>query len=267
VVAATTEHPVHEELARAYARLSETAGEREAPVAVRSSALGEDATDRSFAGEHDTYLWVRGAEELDARLRDCWASLFTARAIAYRARAERPADLAMAVCVQVMVDARAAGVFMTLDPSNGDRSVIVVESVWGLGEPLASGEATPDRFVIDKVAGAIVRRDVASKPRELVRHPSGRGTALADVPAARRDEPSLLDGELAELARMARAVEKEAGAPQDGEFAVAAGEPPDNVHILQCRPETVWSRRAPRPIAGRRTALESVVSTLTKEHR
>jgi pyruvate,water dikinase len=266
VLEATADHPLRADVAAAYARLSE--GEHaDAPVAVRSSAVGEDAAERSFAGEYDSYLWVRGPDEVDARLRECWASLYTARALAYRAGRETPGELAMAVCVQQMVDARAAGVFMTLDPVNGDRSTIVVESVWGLGEPLVSGEATPDRFVIDKVTGDIVRRDVVPKARELARHASGRGTQLRDVPAPRRDAPSLRDAELAELARMAKRVEQQAGVPQDGEFAVAAGEPPDNVHLLQSRAETVWSRRARRPLVGRRSALQSVVSTLTKEHR
>jgi pyruvate, water dikinase len=158
-------------------------------------------------------------------------------------------------------------VFMTLDPANGDRSTIVVESVWGLGEPLVAGEATPDRFVIDKVTGDVVRRDVVAKSRELVRHASGHGTELRDVPAERRERASLADDELAELSRVAKRVEQLAGTPQDGEFAVAAGAAPDNVHLLQCRPETVWSRRARSPVAGRRSALESVVSTLTKEPR
>jgi pyruvate,water dikinase len=267
VLQATSQNPLHEELENAYARLCERAGQSNAAVAVRSSAVGEDAADRSFAGEHETYLWVRGADELAARMRECWASLYTARAIAYRAEREAVAEPAMAVCVQHMVDARSAGVFMTLDPANGDRSTIAVESVWGLGEPLVGGEATPDRFVIDKITGQIVRRDVVTKPHELVRHSSGRGTERREVPAARREQPSLRDEELSELARMAKLVEEQAGAPQDGEFAVADGEPPENVHLLQCRPETVWSRRAPRPIAGRRSALQSVVSTLTGEHR
>lgn len=267
VVEATAHHPLREDLADAYARLSERVGETAAPVAVRSSAVGEDAAGRSFAGEYDTQLWVRGADDVDACVRACWASLYTARAVAYRARGEPAGEVAMAVCVQQMVDARSAGVFMTLDPANGDRSTVVVESVWGLGGPLVGGEATPDRFVIDKVTGDIVRREVVSKPDELGRHSSGRGTERRPVPTPRCDDPSLSDAELGELARMAKRVEEHAGAPQDGEFAVAAGEPPENVHILQCRPETVWSRRAQRPLAGRRSALESVVSTLTKESR
>lgn len=267
VLEATAHHALRGEVAAAYARLSEQASEPAVPVAVRSSAVGEDADDRSFAGEYDTYLWVVGAEEVDARLRACWASLYTARALAYRASRGSVGEPAMAVCVQHMVAARAAGVFMTLDPANGDRSVIVVESVWGLGEPLVSGAVTPDRFVVDKVTGEIVRREVVSKPLEIVRHASGRGTERRAVAAPRRDQPSLADAELVELTRMAKCVEAQAGAPQDGEFAVAAGEPPDNVHLLQCRPETVWSRRPRRPLVGRRSALQSVVSTLAKEHR
>jgi pyruvate, water dikinase len=266
-LAGTAEHPLRAELAAAYRRLSEQVDATAAPVAVRSSAVGEDASDRSFAGEYETYLWVLGADDVDARVRDCWASLYTARALAYRAGREGPGELAMAVCVQHMVDARAAGVLMTLDPANGDRSTTVIESVWGLGEPLVSGTATPDRFVIDKVTGAIVRRDVVAKPYELVRDSSGRGTEQRAVPAARRNQPSLRDDELAELARMAKRLEADAGAPQDAEFAVAAGAPPDNVHLLQSRPETVWSRRPRRPLAGPRSALQSVVSTLTKEPR
>lgn len=267
VLEATADHPLRGDLAAAYARLSERAGEGAVPVAVRSSAVGEDAAGRSFAGGYDTYLWVQGADEVDARVRACWASLYTARAMAYRAVHQATGELAMAVCVQQMVDARSAGVFMTLDPANGDRSTIVVESVWGLGEPLVGGQATPDRFMIDKVTGDVVGRNVVPKPHELVRHPTGRGTERRDVPAPRRDDPSLRDDELAELARMAKRLEERAGAPQDGEFAVAAGEPPDNVHILQSRPETVWSRRVQRPLVGRRSALESVVRTLTKEPR
>jgi pyruvate, water dikinase len=267
VLEVTGEHPLRESLDNAYAALCERVGETDAAVAVRSSAVGEDAPDRSFAGEHDTYLWVRGGQELGARLRDCWASLYTARAVAYRAGREAGAELAMAVCVQQMIDARSAGVFMTLDPANGDRSTIVVESVWGLGEALVSGEATPDRFVVDKITGEIVRREVVAKPGELVRHPSGRGIEHREVPASRREQPSLRDDELVELTRMAKLAERQAGAPQDGEFAVADGERSENVHLLQCRPETVWSRRAPRPLAGRRSALRSVVSTLTREHR
>ena len=149
----------------------------------------------------------------------------------------------MAVVVQQMVPARAAGVFMTLNPANGDRSTLVCEAVWGLGEPLVSGEVTPDRFVLDKVSGEVLRREIADKPTRLVRAPGG-GTVTEDVPDAAAGHPCLSDAELTELLRIGRAVERAAGCPQDGEFAID----PDGVALLQARPETVWSQ--PRPARG-----------------
>jgi pyruvate,water dikinase len=224
-------------------------------VAVRSSAAAEDAADSSYAGEHDSYLELRGADAVADAVRRCWASLYTARAVSYRG--ERDAG-AMAVVVQQMVPARAAGVFMTLNPANGDRSTVVCEAVWGLGEPLVSGEVTPDRFVLDKVSGEVLRREIADKPLRLVRGPDG-GTVTEDVPEPLRAAPCLSDAELTELLRIGRAVERAAGTPQDGEFATD----PDGVALLQARPETVWSRRAPRPVSAAGTALGAVLATLT----
>jgi pyruvate,water dikinase len=161
----------------------------------------------------------------------------------------------MAVVVQRMVAARAAGVFMTLNPANGDRATFVCEAVWGLGEPLVSGTVTPDRFAVNKISGEVVRREITHKSTRL-----GRG-GIEPVPEAERDAPCLTDDELAELLRIGRAVETAAGSPQDGEFAVDD----EGVHLLQARPETVWSRR-PRTVARGRTALEAVLATLTGGH-
>ena len=270
IMEGTEDHPLRAELREACEELQARTGEAALTVAVRSSSIAEYAADRSFAGEHDTYLWVDGAGEVDLRVRQCWASLVTARAVAYRgagaAGAAAADELAMAVVVQQMAPARAAGVFMTLNPSNGDRSKIMIESVWGLGEPLVSGEADPDRFLVDKITGEIVRRDICAKATEAVRDPAtGRGVALAPVPPERAAEPSLAPAEVAELVRVARLVERAAGAPQDGEFAVVPGEAPDNVCLLQCRPETVWSRRKPKALAPGRTAMQAVLATLTQK--
>jgi pyruvate,water dikinase len=232
-------------------------------VAVRSSSAAEDSAEHSFAGEHDTYLWVHGADEVLARVRDCWASLFTTRAMEYR----RKVGLAggadtMAVVVQEMVPARAAGVFMTLNPENGDRSKVAVESVWGLGEPLVSGSATPDGFTLDKVTGDVVRRAVVDKPTELVRAADGNGTATVTVAEDRRKAPSLSESELVELLRLARLVERHFGCPQDGEFAIGPGEAPDNVYLVQSRPETVWSLRAVAKASSGSTLMDSILSHL-----
>jgi len=265
IVDGTHDHPLVAEIAGALGELCQLTGDDELCVAVRSSSIAEDAADRSFAGEHDTYLWVTGTDEVDLRVRQCWASLATARAIAYRAGSLD--DLAMAVVVQQMAPARAAGVLMTLNPVNGDRSKVMIESVWGLGEPLVSGEVTPDRFLVDKVTGEIVRREVADKPTRAIRDPeTGRGVITSPVADDERHVASLDDDVIAELVRLARLVERAAGTPQDVEFAIVDGSVPDSVLLLQCRPETVWSRKPREAVAAPGgSAMDAVLAALTRK--
>ncbi|GAA3070161.1 PEP/pyruvate-binding domain-containing protein [Pseudonocardia yunnanensis] len=245
-------------VAKAYAALG-----HDAAVAVRSSSAAEDSADHSFAGEHDTYLWVSGEAELINRIRDCWASLFTARAMDYRRKAGlSSAGASMAVVVQVMVPARAAGVFMTLNPENGDRSKVVCESVWGLGEPVVSGSVTPDRFYLDKVTGEIVRRDLVVKDVRLVRAASGQGTTSAQVEPELREAPSVTAEELTELLRLAKLVERQFGVPQDGEFVIGSDEGAENVYLVQSRPETVWSRTSPSRATREGSVIDSILSHL-----
>jgi pyruvate, water dikinase len=230
-------------------------------VAVRSSATGEDATEASFAGLQDTYLCVRGEQELIDHVRRCWASLYNAEAVAYRRRmgiAEK--DLSMAVVVQRMVEPRSAGVMFTCSPTTGDRSVISVEACWGLGSALVSGDVTPDCFVVSKVTGEIVRRTVAAKLRLHQRDPGGRGVTAADVPPPLREQACLGDAEIAALARLGRRVEEHYGAPQDIEWAITEGE---GIVLLQSRPETVWARRRTGPVATPRArAVDHVFEQL-----
>jgi pyruvate, water dikinase len=248
-----------------YLRLCEQAGE-ELPVAVRSSGTAEDLPDASFAGQGDTYLWTVGAEAVIERVQDCWASLFSARAIAYRARnGFSQHDHRMAVGVQAMVNARAAGVAMSLNPANGDRSKIVVESTWGLGEPLVSGQVTPDCFVIDKVLLEPSEHTVVRKLHELVADPKAQCTVLREVEEGRQTMPSLSDAELRAVARTVKAVEKAMGVPQDIEWAIdpqrLEGEA---VVLLQSRPETVWSNKqaSAKPGKSYATGIEGVLGTL-----
>ena len=136
---------IEDDLRSAYHRMGS-----DLPVAVRSSATAEDLPDASFAGQQDTYLWVVGADAVVEKVRDCWASLFTSRAIAYRTKNRiGHMDVQMSVAVQKMVNARTAGVAMTLDPANGDRTRIVIDASWGLGETVVSGLVTPDNFKVD----------------------------------------------------------------------------------------------------------------------
>lgn len=270
----TAGHAGEDDIRAAHRSLRERTGQHDLAVAVRSSSAAEDAADRSFAGEHDTYLWVLDEDEVCEQVRHCWASLFTSRAVSYRAAANAVPDApedAMAVVVQRMVDAEAAGVFMTLNPLNGDRSKIVIESLWGLGEPLVSGTADPDRFAVDKVTREILKREIATKPKRAARNgTSGRGIANLPVPEAEQNTTSISDDTIAELVRMARILEKSAGCPQDGEFAVAGGaaasdSDADRVFLVQARPETVWSTKPTRSVtAGDADALSRVISTLTR---
>ncbi|MBW8737620.1 MAG: PEP/pyruvate-binding domain-containing protein [Streptomyces turgidiscabies] len=164
--------PVATAVAAAY-RVLGAAGD--VPVAVRSSAETEDLSTISFAGQYDTYLGVRRADAVVDAVRRCWASLWTARAITYRAARGVPErGLSMAVGVQRMVDARTAGAALTVNPADGDPSKIVIDAAWGLGEPVVSGEMTPDNYVVDKVL-LLVRTTLSPQHHELVVAPDGHG--------------------------------------------------------------------------------------------
>jgi phosphoenolpyruvate synthase/pyruvate phosphate dikinase len=227
------------------------AGAHGAPVAVRSSATGEDSAEASFAGLQDTYLWVRGAESVLDHVRRCWASLYNAEAVSYRLRMRIPEqDLAMAVVVQRMVDPRCAGVMFTCSPATGDRSVIAIEGAWGLGSALVCGDVTPDSYLISKVTGEILRRTVAAKLRRHQMDPGGCGVISTDVPDAQRGRPCLSDDEVRALAQVGRRVERHYGVVQDIEWAITdEGPSAGGIVLLQSRPETVWAGRTPGPIA------------------
>jgi pyruvate,water dikinase len=218
----------------------------EHPVAVRSSATGEDSEEASFAGLQDTYLWVRGADAVIDHVRKCWSSLYNVEALAYRRRmamAER--GIAMAVVVQRMVDARAAGVMFTRSPTSGDRSVIVIEGSFGLGSCIVSGEVTPDRFVVNKVSEDICDRAISAKTVEHVPRSAG-GVEVRAIEGERQAVPCVTDDEVAALARMAKRIERHYGRPQDIEWAIDRH---GALFLLQSRPETYWSRQDETPVA------------------
>jgi phosphoenolpyruvate synthase/pyruvate phosphate dikinase len=223
------------------------------PVAVRSSATGEDAADASFAGLQDTYLWISGDEQVLEHVRRCWASLYNLEALSYRLRqmagseAEPPAS--MAVVVQRMIDPRCAGVMFSCSPTTGDRSVVAIEGSWGLGSVLVGGEVTPDSFVVSKVTGEILRRTVSLKDRLHRQDPVASGTVTAAVPQHLRAEACLTDDEIRSLTALATRVERHYGTPQDIEWAVEQGT--GTVMLLQSRRETVWAaRRTAAPLAA-----------------
>lgn len=228
-----------------YRELAAACGTDDLPVAVRSSATSEDSAADSFAGLQDTYLWVRGADRVLDAVRRCWASLYSVESVTYRLRRGIPeTDLAMAVVVQQMVDARSSGVMFTRSPLTGDRSVVAIDASWGLGSAVVSGEVTPDAFVVSKVTGEIVRRTVATKSRWHRPDPEGNGVVEDDVPDDLRGAPSISDEEIAELVAVARTVEAHHGCPQDIEWAVSStAAPGEAIVLLQSRPETVWAEK------------------------
>ena len=221
----------------------------EQPVAVRSSATCEDAQDASFAGLQDTYLWVKGVADTARRVRSCWASLYSVESISYRLTHGFPEErVAMAVVVQMMVDAGTAGVMFTRSPTTGDRSVVTIEAAWGVGSAVVGGQVTPDRWVLGKITGEISVREISDKHIRHAAAPAGGVEAVA-VSAERRREPCLSDAQLQELRSLARRVERHYGRAQDIEWAIEADS--GAILLLQSRPETVWSARDAAPIARR----------------
>ena len=215
------------------------------PVAVRSSATSEDSEEASFAGLQETLLWVLGEAGTLHAVRECWASLYSAESVSYRLRLVLPeAEVAMAVVIQRMVDARSAGVMFTRSPTTGDRSVIAIEGSWGLGSSIVSGEVTPDKFIISKVTGEFSGRTVSEKLIQHAPDPRHGGIVTREVSPERQRQPCISDDELRELVRLGRNIERHYGSPQDIEWAIDhSGEFPDNIFLLQSRPETVWAKR------------------------
>jgi pyruvate,water dikinase len=204
------------------------------PVAVRSSATAEDLPSASFAGQQDTYLNVVGAAAVVDAVRNCWASLWTDRAVTYRAELGIDAStVALAVVVQRMVDATTAGVMFTANPLTGRRRQAVIDASPGLGEAVVSGSVNPDHFVVDPETGHVIERRLGDK-RLVVRPLPGGGTETLDMPDA-GTEACLTDRQAAELARLGLRVERHFGSPQDTEWAIDSD---GRLWLTQSRPIT-----------------------------
>src|SRR5216683_4076244 len=231
------------EVRSAYRDLERKTGDKNVTVAVRSSATSEDLPDASFAGQQDTYLNVRGEDQLVHYVQKCWSSLYTPRAIFYREEKGFPHEkVLISVGVQKMVNSRCSGVAFTVDPVNGDPSKIVIEATWGLGEALVAGHVNPDRFIIDKGTFHIVHKDIVAKSIEHVPNRETGLTMQREVPVERRSAPCLTDNEAVELAKLALDIEDHYGVPQDIDFAIEEGKTGNAVYIVQSRPETFWSK-------------------------
>lgn len=224
--------------------------------AVRSSGTAEDMEGAAFAGQHDTFLNCAGIDEVLRRIRDCWCSLWSPRAIAYRARmGVDHAQVAMAVVVQRMVNADAAGVAFTIDPVSGRLDSLVIDANFGLGESVVSGEAEVDHLVVDRRSWMISSATIATKTTRIV--PGTSGTTELRVDRAAATQPALVDAQAIAIARLAVEVEEHFGWPQDIEWALVKGVPV----LLQSRPITTIPPRWTRDESAER--FPSVVTPLT----
>lgn len=238
------------------------AGLNNAPVAVRSSATAEDLPDASFAGQQDTYLNICGDQAVLEAVKKCWASLWTARAIAYRIKNNINQDVvALAVVVQELVFADAAGILFTANPLNGKRDELVINAAWGLGEAVVSGAVTPDTVTVNKDTGRIVRREIADKQVMTVR--TEHGTSEVPVPDAQKKKAVLSSAKTAELTRLGVKIEQFYARPMDVEWVLAA----NRFAIVQARPITVlpveWKAPVPGVIYARGSLAEHTPNPVT----
>jgi len=221
-------------------------------VAVRSSATAEDLPDASFAGQQATFLNVKGEANLLDKVRKCWASLFTARAIFYRNENKIPHEkVKISVMVQEMVQSKVSGVMFSIDPVSNDKETIVIEAVWGLGEMIVQGQVVPDRYKIQKETFSILSKEISTQDVELIR--IGGETKESDVPQKIRASQKIDDKKIIELAKYASRLQEHYYFPQDVEWAFDG----KNLYIVQTRPVTTIKQ------VSKKAAEEKQGSTLT----
>ncbi|NPA76166.1 MAG: phosphoenolpyruvate synthase [Candidatus Diapherotrites archaeon] len=218
----------------AYAKLSEKVGKdpnKDPPwVAVRSSATAEDLPDASFAGQQDTYIYVRGYDDVLTHVKKCWASLFTARATYYRAKQGFDhMKVGLAAVVQKMVNSEVSGIMFTAHPVTGEPKIII-EAGWGQGEALVSGMVTPDEYIVDKNSFQIVSKKISEQKIMITMKPGG-GDQQVPVPAHLRKVQKLPDDKIIALAKIGAQIEKHYGHPQDIEWAMEGGK----LYVVQAR--------------------------------
>ena len=241
VLAAPFPATLEQEVRSAYSLLGERAGSDEPFVAVRSSATAEDLPDASFAGQQDSYLNVRGAGEVLERLKQCYASAFTDRAVYYRSKKGfSHLEVSMSAVIQLMVFSEAAGVVFTVDVATGDESQLLIEGALGLGEYVVQGVVTPQSFHVRKSDLFLLKQEIHDQLVRLVRRPDG-GCVEEPVPPELRGRSVLTKEQIRQLSVYSLAIEKHYGSAMDIEWGIE--ERTGQLWILQARPETVWSRK------------------------
>lgn len=261
ICSATMPEDLAEQIGKAYEELAEKVGEKNPFVAVRSSATAEDLPDASFAGQQDTYLNVTGRDMVIRKVKECYASTFTDRAVYYRAKKNFDHEnVALSAAVQIMADAKAAGVMFTVNLATGADDSIMIEGSWGLGEYIVQGTVTPDNFVVDKDSLTITSRRINEKSIELIRKEGG-DVEERKVEPERAKAQVISDEQIAQLADYAKRIEKHYGCYMDMEWAV---DHKDRLWILQARPETVWSKKNKEKKSEEETVMTTDHNVLVK---
>jgi pyruvate,water dikinase len=229
---------VEDEILAGYRRLSEMSGGTDVPVAVRSSGA------ISMPGQMETYLNIRGEKDLIEYVKKCWSSAYNVEAIMYRANRGMGFLFNIGVGIPRMVNSRVSGIIFTINPLNGDPSKISIDASYGLGEAVVSGLVTPDTFLVDKITLDPVKTTVGSKEVMCVYRQNGSDIVEVDVPDDMRRRLCISPEEVRELCRLGKLIEDYYGKAYDIEFGIDADLPfPDNIIILQVRPESVWSKK------------------------
>jgi len=234
---------LEQEIAKYYRELGEKLGEENPDCAIRSSATAEDLPDASFAGQQETYLNVRGLDNIITETKKCMASLFTNRAISYRVdKGFKHSDVRISVAVQKMVrsDLASSGVIFTIETESGFKNVVYITGSWGLGEYVVQGKVNPDQFYVFKPTGKLISKRPGRKNIKLVYEDAG-GTVQAPVPTELQLKYVISDKEAEQLARYAIDIEKHYGLPMDIEWARDGRT--QKLYIVQARPETVHSTK------------------------
>ena len=257
---------VEDSVREGYSKLCEKCSVEILPVAVRSSATAEDLPTASFAGQQDTYLWVQGGDQVIRDVRRCWASLFTARAIDYRIKNNFPHEkVLISVGIQEMVNSKTAGVMFTINPTNGDQSKVVIEGSWGLGETVVSGSVNPDKFVVDKVVLETSEKTISKKHIKCVYDPDREEVVNNDVEEYLQNKCCLKTQEITELTKIANNIESLYEKAMDIEWAIDDDLPfPENIFVVQARPETVWSRKKQDSVLGKKSGYQLLMEQAMK---
>jgi len=230
---------IAEDILSNYRRLCELTKTGICPVAVRSSGAV------SMPGQMETYLNIRGEKDLIDYVKKCWASAYNVEAIMYRMNKGMPFLFNIGVGIPKMVNSRVSGIIFTINPVNGDPSKISIDASYGLGEAVVSGLVTPDTYLVDKITLDVINITKGSKETQCIYREGGSDIIQAPVPEEKRGQACLSRDEIRELSRVAKLIENYYGKAYDIEFGIDADMPfPENIIILQVRPESVWSKKA-----------------------